>query len=51
VVTQTVTTSSSTTTPLVLPAIPGFPWESIIAGVVIGIALLGITRRNKRKTL
>ena len=51
VVTQTVTTSSSsTTTPLVLPAIPGFPWESIIAGIVIGIALLGITRRNKRKT-
>lgn len=51
VVTQTVTTASSTTTPLVLPAIPGFPWESIIAGIVIGIALLGITRRNKRKTL
>ena len=50
-VTQTVTTSSSTTTPLVLPAIPGFPWESIIAGIVIGIALLGIARRNKRKTL
>ena len=50
VVTQTVTTASSTTTPLVLPAIPGFPWESIIAGIVIGIALLGIARRNKRKT-
>jgi len=50
VVTETVTTSSSTTTPLVLPAIPGFPWESIIAGIVIGISLLGIARRNKRKT-
>jgi len=49
VVTQTVTTAS-VTTPMALPAIPGFPWESIIAGIVIGMALLGIARRNKHKT-
>jgi hypothetical protein len=35
---------------MALPAIPGFPWESIIAGIVIGMALLGIARRNKHKT-
>jgi hypothetical protein len=35
---------------MVLPAIPGFPWESIIAGIMIGIAVLGIARRNKRTT-
>ena len=50
VVTETVTTSSSTTTPLVLPGIPGFPWESIIAGIIIGIALLGVARRKRRKS-
>jgi len=49
VVTQTVTTAS-VTTPVTLPGIPGFPWESIIAGIVIGIALLGIARRNKRNS-
>ena len=49
VVTQTVTTAS-VVTPMVLPAIPGFPWESIIAGILIGVVILGIVRRNKRKT-
>lgn len=46
------TTSQSTTTsitaPLVLPAIPGFPWESILAGIILGIAVLGIIRRRRR---
>jgi hypothetical protein len=32
----------------VLPAIPGFPWESIIAGVIVGITLLGLARRKNR---
>jgi hypothetical protein len=35
---------------LVLPGIPGFPWESIIAGIIIGIALLGVARRKRRKS-
>ena len=47
----TPTTSSSTTetitTPEALPAIPGFPWESIIAGLVLGMAALAIVRRRR----
>jgi hypothetical protein len=42
-----VTTSSGPTTPLVAPPIPGFPWESIIAGIVIGLSLLVIMRRRR----
>lgn len=46
------TTSSSTTisvsTPMVLPAIPGFPWESIIVGVMVGMTALAIVRRRKK---
>ena len=46
------TTSSSTTlsvsTPMVLPAIPGFPWESIIAGIMLAMTALAIVRRRKK---
>jgi hypothetical protein len=31
----------------VMPAIPGFPWESIIAGLMLGITGLAIARRRK----
>jgi len=52
VVSTPTTTSSSTTisvsTPMVLPAIPGFPWESIIAGIILGITALAIVRRRKK---
>ena len=52
VVSTPTTTSSSTTisvsTPMVLPAIPGFPWESIIAGIILGITVLAIVRRRKK---
>lgn len=52
VVSTPTTTSSSTTisvsTPMVLPAIPGFPWESIIVGLMIGMAALAIVRRRKK---
>ena len=52
VVSTPTTTSSSTTisvsTPMVLPAIPGFPWESIIAGIILGITALAIDRRRKK---
>jgi len=48
--TVTVTeSSSSTTTPLVMPAIPGFPIESIIAGVALGLATLAVMRRRRAR--
>ncbi len=48
--TQAVTNSasSSVSTPLALPPIPGFPWESIIAGIIIGITALVILRRRRK---
>jgi hypothetical protein len=30
-----------------LPGIPGFPWESIIAGIVVGLAALAMIRRRR----
>jgi hypothetical protein len=32
---------------MVLPAIPGFQWESIIAGIILGLAVLAIVRRRR----
>lgn len=40
--------SSSVSTPLALPPIPGFPWESIIAGIIIGMTALAILRRRRK---
>ena len=52
VVSTPTTTSSSATisvsTPMVLPAVPGFPWESIIAGIILGLTALAIVRRRKK---
>jgi LPXTG-motif cell wall-anchored protein len=31
-----------------LPPIPGFPWESIIAGMILGMAALALVRRRKK---
>jgi hypothetical protein len=33
-----------------LPAIPGFPWESILAGMVLGLLSLTFARRANRRT-
>jgi hypothetical protein len=33
---------------MVLPAIPGFPWESIIVGIIVGMTVLAIVRRRKK---
>jgi hypothetical protein len=46
---QTVTASSSSSaiTPVALPGIPGFPWESIVVGVVVGLVVLGMARRRR----
>ncbi len=45
VVSTPTTTSSSTTTSVSTSPIPGFPWESIIVGMILGVAILVITRR------
>lgn len=45
--TTSTASSSSVTTPLALPAIPGFPWESITAGIILGMAVLAILRRRR----
>ena len=42
-------TTSSVSTPMMLPAIPGFPWESIIAGLMLGVIAIAVVRRVKRK--
>ena len=46
----TQSTSSSTITPVALPGIPGFPWESIIAGIIVGLTALGVIRRRRQRT-
>jgi hypothetical protein len=33
---------------MVLPAIPGFPWESIIAGLMLGVIAVAVVRRVKK---
>jgi hypothetical protein len=33
---------------LQMPGIPGFPWESIIAGIMIGLACVAILRRVRK---
>jgi hypothetical protein len=39
-------TSSSVSTPMALPPIPGFPVESILAGILIGLGALAVIRRR-----
>lgn len=46
--TTTSQAASSVSTPLALPPIPGFPLESIVAGILVGIAVLAILRRRKK---
>ena len=45
--TPTVSTSTITSV-IVYPAVPGFPWESISAGLILGMLALGIIRRRRR---
>ena len=47
-VVSTSMSSASISTPMTLPAVPGFPWESIIAGLMLGMIALAIVRRRKR---
>jgi hypothetical protein len=39
--------TSSNVTSSIAPRIPGFPWESIIVGISIGLVVLGIIRRRR----
>ena len=48
---ETTLAISSVSTPLALPPIPGFPWESIIAGMILGMAALAILRRRRNQAL
>jgi len=43
-----VSSSSAISTPMALPPIPGFPWESIIAGIILGMVALATVRRLKK---
>jgi len=46
--TSSSSSSSSVSTPMALPPIPGFPWESIIAGLILGMTALAIVRRRRK---
>ena len=48
VVSTSTTSASTVSTPMILPAVPGFPWESIITGLMLGMAALAIVRRRKK---
>jgi hypothetical protein len=43
---QTSTIVTSSNTQLAVPTIPGFPWESIIAGLILGLTALAVARRR-----
>jgi len=45
--TVTALASTSTSSGLTPPTIAGFPWESIMAGVIVGMIALAIARRRK----
>jgi hypothetical protein len=34
---------------LQMPGIPGFPWESIVAGILIGLTCVAILRRVRKR--
>jgi hypothetical protein len=47
-VTSTTMTSTQSISPqMVLTPIPGFPWESILAGILLGILALALLRRRR----
>jgi len=48
--TNSISSTSTISTRMALPPIPGFPWESIIAGLMLGLAVLAIVRRRHRIT-
>jgi hypothetical protein len=48
IVTSTaMTATQSVSTQMTLAPIPGFPWESILAGFLLGMLLLALLRRRR----
>jgi len=47
--TSTEVSTSVVSNTLQAPGIPGFPWESIVVGIIFGLVALGIIRRIKKK--
>jgi hypothetical protein len=45
--TSTVVSSSVSANTLQVPGIPGFPWESILAGILFGITVIALVRRRR----
>jgi MYXO-CTERM domain-containing protein len=43
----TMISTQSVSTQMALPPIPGFPWESILAGILLGIFALAFLRRRR----
>ena len=41
--------SISVTAPMALPPVPGFPLESIITGIILGLTFLAIVRRRRKE--
>ncbi|MGA8858345.1 MAG: CAP domain-containing protein [Candidatus Bathyarchaeia archaeon] len=41
--------SISVTVPLALPPVPGFPFESIITGIILGLTFLAIVRQRRKE--
>jgi hypothetical protein len=48
---STISSSISVTGPMILPPVPGFPMESIITGIILGLTFLAIVRRRRKETL
>ena len=46
--TSQATQTSTGSSPLAMTPIPGFSWESIIAGLVLGLAVLALARRRRK---
>jgi hypothetical protein len=49
VVTETFTTTLTVTTPTVLPQVPGFPVESLILGLALGMIIILSGRTLRRR--
>jgi Cysteine-rich secretory protein family len=47
--TLNVSSSISVTAPMTLPPVPGFPLESIITGIILGLTFLAIVRRRRKE--
>jgi hypothetical protein len=47
IVTSATNSQASVSPQLTVPAIPGFPWESILVGAILGMLALAYSRKRK----